>query len=62
MLDGRCQHSGEVVADHEHHQCIQKAVKAAEEPAQETAQTCEHPFNLIDHILHNLVLSCPIWA
>lgn len=59
MLDRCRQHPGEVVTDHEHHQCIQKAVKPAKEPAQETTQTCEHPFNLVDHILHNLVLSCP---
>ena len=62
MLDGCCQHSGEVVADHKHHQCIEEAIKSAEEPAQETTQTCEHPLNLIDHILHNLILSSPFGA
>ena len=62
MPDSCRQHPGEVVADHKHHQCIKEAIKSAEEPAQETTQTCEHPLNLIDHILHNLILSSPFGA
>lgn len=62
MLDSCRQHPGEVVTDHEHYKCIQEAVKTAEEPAQETTQACEHPFNLVDHILHNSVLSARIRA
>ena len=62
MLDGRRQHTGKVVADHKHHQCIQEAVKASEEPAEKTAQSCEHQLDFVDHILHNSVLSARIRA
>ena len=62
MLDGSRQHAGEIVADHKHHQCIEETIKAAEEPAQETAQPCEHQLNFVDHILHNSVLSARIRA
>ena len=63
MLNTRRQNAGEVIGHHKDNEGVQKAVEAAEEPAQERAKRRKHQFNLVDHILHTVTLPfLPAWA
>ena len=63
MLDPCRKDTGEVVHHHKDDECVQEAVKASEEPAEETTQRRKHQFNLVNHILHTVTLPfLPAWA